>query len=50
MVKRITQPFKLGSSQVHPENSVFPIDGFQVGGNDIVLIAGPCSVESLPDP
>jgi 3-deoxy-7-phosphoheptulonate synthase len=46
MVKRITQPFKLGSRQVHPENSVFPIDGFQVGGNDIVLIAGPCAVES----
>ena len=45
-VKRISQPFKLGSRQVHPENSIFPIDGFQVGGNDIVVIAGPCSVES----
>jgi len=45
-VKRISQPFKLGSRQVHPENSVFPIDGFQVGGNDIAIIAGPCSVES----
>ncbi len=46
MVKRITQPFKLASRQFHPENSIFPIDGFKVGGNDIVLIAGPCSVES----
>ncbi len=46
MVKRITQPFKLASRQFHPENSVFPIDGFRIGGNDIVLIAGPCSVES----
>jgi 3-deoxy-7-phosphoheptulonate synthase len=45
-VKRISQPFKLGSRQVHPENSVFPIDGFSVGGNDIAIIAGPCSVES----
>lgn len=45
-VKRISQPFKLGSRQVHPENSVFPIDGFNVGGDDIVLIAGPCAVES----
>ncbi|HNS62737.1 MAG TPA: 3-deoxy-7-phosphoheptulonate synthase, partial [Anaerolineales bacterium] len=45
-VKRISQPFKLGSRQVHPENSVFPIDGFNVGGNDIVVIAGPCAVES----
>ena len=45
-VKRISQPFKLGSRQVHPENSVFPLDGFQVGGDDIVLVAGPCAVES----
>src|SRR5215207_6192665 len=46
MVKRITQPFKLASRQFHTENSIFPIDGFQVGGNDIVVIAGPCAVES----
>ena len=45
-VKRISQPFKLGSRQVHPENSVFPIDGFTVGGDDIVIMAGPCAVES----
>ena len=45
-VKRISQPFKLGSRQVHPENSVFPIDGFTVGGEEIAIIAGPCSVES----
>lgn len=45
-VKRISQPFKLGSRQVHPENSVFPIDGFTIGGDEIAIIAGPCSVES----
>lgn len=45
-MKRISQPFKLGSRQVHPENSVFPIDGFSVGGDEIVIIAGPCAVES----
>jgi 3-deoxy-7-phosphoheptulonate synthase len=45
-VKRITQPFKLASRQFHPEDSVFPLDGFQVGGNDIAIIAGPCSIES----
>ncbi len=46
VVKRITQPFKLASRQFHPENSIFPLDGFQIGANEIVLIAGPCSVES----
>jgi 3-deoxy-7-phosphoheptulonate synthase len=45
-VKRISQPYKLGSRQVHPENSIFPIDGFNVGGGDIIIIAGPCAVES----
>ena len=45
-VKRISQPFKLGSRQVHPENSVFPIDGFTIGGDEIAIIAGPCAVES----
>jgi 3-deoxy-7-phosphoheptulonate synthase len=46
MVKRITQPFKLASRQFHPENSIFPLDGFTVGGEEITLIAGPCAVES----
>ncbi|MEJ5224026.1 MAG: 3-deoxy-7-phosphoheptulonate synthase, partial [Anaerolineales bacterium] len=46
MVQRITQPFKLASRQFHPENSVFPLDGFTVGGEEIAVIAGPCSVES----
>jgi 3-deoxy-7-phosphoheptulonate synthase len=45
-VQRITQPFKLASRQFHPENSIFPIDGFSVGGEELALIAGPCSVES----
>ncbi len=45
-VKRISQPFKLASRQSHPENSVFPLDGFTIGGEEIAVIAGPCSVES----
>jgi 3-deoxy-7-phosphoheptulonate synthase len=45
-VKRITQPFKLASRQFHPENSIFPLDGFTAGGEELVIIAGPCSVES----
>ncbi len=46
VVKRITQPYKLASRQFHPENSVFPLDGFSVGGDEIAVIAGPCAVES----
>ena len=46
MVQRITQPYKLASRQFHPENSIFPLDGFSVGGDEIAVIAGPCAVES----
>jgi 3-deoxy-7-phosphoheptulonate synthase len=46
VVQRITQPYKLASRQFHPENSVFALDGFTVGGDEIAVIAGPCSVES----
>jgi 3-deoxy-7-phosphoheptulonate synthase len=45
-VIRISQPYKLASRQFHPKNSIFPLDGFNVGGDEIVIIAGPCSVES----
>ena len=45
-VQRITQPYKLASRQFHPENSIFPLDGFTVGGEEMPIIAGPCSVES----
>ncbi len=46
LVQRITQPYKLASRQFHPEDSLIPVDGFNVGGNEIAVIAGPCSVES----
>jgi 3-deoxy-7-phosphoheptulonate synthase len=45
-VQRITQPYKLASRQFHPENTILPLDGFTVGGEEITVIAGPCSVES----
>ena len=42
----ISRPYKLTSREFSPENTVFPIDGVSVGGSGIVVIAGPCSVES----
>ncbi len=42
----IAQPFKLVSRQVRPERSVVRIDGVAIGGPEVVVIAGPCSVES----
>ncbi len=45
-VTRISQPYKMASRQFHPQDSVFRLDGFTVGGKEVALIAGPCSVES----
>jgi 3-deoxy-7-phosphoheptulonate synthase len=42
----ISPPYKLASREFRPEDSVFPLDGVQIGGDEIVMIAGPCSVES----
>lgn len=45
-VQRIQRPFKLVSKEVQPEKSSFDVKGVTVGGNDVVVIAGPCSIES----
>jgi 3-deoxy-7-phosphoheptulonate synthase len=42
----ISRPYKLASREFRPEDSLFPIDGVQMGTKDIVIIAGPCSVEN----
>ena len=41
----ISHPYKLASREFIPDNSSFPLDGVRIGGDEIVLIAGPCSVE-----
>lgn len=42
----ISKPYKLASSEVQPTPSIFPINGINIGGNELVIIAGPCSVEN----
>ncbi len=43
----ILQPYKLASRETKPEESVIEIaEGIRVGGEKIVVMAGPCSVES----
>ncbi len=43
---RILHPFKLASRDFHPQDSVFRINGASVGGPQVIVMAGPCSVES----
>ncbi len=41
----ILKPFKLASRDFKPEKSVIGVNGVEIGGNRIAVIAGPCSVE-----
>ncbi|MBM3135145.1 MAG: 3-deoxy-7-phosphoheptulonate synthase [Chloroflexi bacterium] len=42
----ILHPFKLASRDFHPEDSVVSIDSVAVGGERVIVMAGPCAVES----
>jgi len=43
---RVSKPYKLVSREMKPDGTVVSINGVPVGGREIVLCAGPCSVES----
>jgi 3-deoxy-7-phosphoheptulonate synthase len=46
-VIRVSQPFKLVSREVKPEDTIIDLGGGAVlGGRSIAVMAGPCSVES----
>jgi len=46
-VMPILKPYKLVSREFKGKNSIVGIDGIKIGGKRIVVMAGPCSVESL---
>src|SRR5512136_2107556 len=43
---RVSQPFKLVSREVKPEDTVIDVGGALIGGPELAIMAGPCSVES----
>ena len=46
-VHRISAPYKLAGRNFRPEGTVVKFaNGLEIGGNNIVVMAGPCSVES----
>lgn len=42
----IKQPYKLASRQSNPDGTIVDVAGVKIGGSEVVVIAGPCSVES----
>ena len=45
-VMRVQEPFKQANRNFHPEDSIIDVQGVKIGGKKIVVMAGPCSVES----
>jgi 3-deoxy-7-phosphoheptulonate synthase len=45
-VIRITSPYKLASRTFKPDSTQIEINGVTIGGDEVVVMAGPCAVES----
>ena len=46
-IMKVQEPYKLANRKMHPEDTIVTIGGkVQVGGKKLVVMAGPCSVES----
>lgn len=43
----ISKSYKLASREFHPQSTVIDVDGIKIGGDEPVVMAGPCAVESL---
>ncbi len=44
---RVSHPYKLVSREFRPDDSVVRVGGVEVGGNGVVVVGGPCAVESM---
>lgn len=42
----IMKPYKLASKELKHEQTIVDVSGVKVGGNEIVVMAGPCAIES----
>src|SRR3990172_6158763 len=41
----VSHPYKIASREFHPDDTLVPLNGIEVGGPNLAIIAGPCSVE-----
>jgi len=45
-VLRVQEPYKRANRMFHPEDTVVDVAGVKVGGKKLVVMAGPCSIET----
>ena len=45
-IEAIVSPFKVASREFRPQDTIVALNGVQIGGPKVVVMAGPCTVES----
>src|SRR5918999_3875362 len=45
-VLRITEPYKRASRTYRPDDTVVTVDDVRIGGDEVIVMAGPCSAEN----
>ena len=45
-VIKISKSYKLASRDFHPDDTVIEIKGVKIGGEQLVVMGGPCAVET----
>src|ERR1700682_2900679 len=45
-VVRISEPYKLASRTFKPDNTVVTVGDLRIGGDEVIVMAGPCSAET----
>jgi 3-deoxy-7-phosphoheptulonate synthase len=45
-VLRITEPYKRASRTFKPEDTIITMDDVRIGGDEVIVMAGPCSAET----
>ncbi len=43
---RVQEPYKRANRLFHPEDTIIDVAGHKIGGDEFIVIAGPCAVES----
>ncbi|WP_303864089.1 3-deoxy-7-phosphoheptulonate synthase [Alkalibaculum bacchi] len=45
-IMKVQEPYKKSNRKMHPQDTVVNVNGVEIGGKKLVIMAGPCSVES----
>lgn len=44
-VRRVQEPYKKANRKFHPDDTVIDVNGHKIGGGELQIMAGPCSIE-----